>query len=666
MKRPLCLITLLTALPFVKAEDYNVVYNVVSDDIQSIVENVPVQRIINSGTVIIPEFDESCPEELKAPFSYACKLVEEYMLPSLPLRVKVSVEDLTGSQRNAISKVSNAIYENFGSSSYYNIATISTIKGVIFGEICYNTDVTYLQYVPDLDFLTKNPDINIIYNKQKIDEIYFSLDTEPGDKYDFVSLAIRDIIRGLGVYHNFLYNRIEGEIQNVKGTMLPFELVVDKALGVNSSAEERLAKATQGELPISSSLKLYAPATWENGVSLNYFIPGEYKVSQVLSHDFCKGTVRRSLNENSEYLFNGLLGWIYDFTVGTSSPSTSTGGNTELKMDYNGTFYLGNLEPEYGSLTRIDTNSTNLRKPIQRMVDSDNNSVLAHMEAVDYVYQFYPYYNPAYEDPTSPGDGFTVSILKKDGTWDVVFGLTVYFPGIPYELNMSECEFHCDPDEYERTVEGYLKARIATKFTTNFGYTELRSTFFVIDYLPPKVKLRYNFIADDIVSVSDGAASPNATGHKVRLYFSDAEGVDHIILECLRQGARFPNKILINDLKKGYFDVTIDRNTTFTAVAYNDNGQTRGIPVTVELLSQANVEALSFQLHGDDISVKTVNDEISTLDYSITPLTAGTPQLIHSGRSEGNIDISNLSQGLYVLHVIDNKTGVTGSFKFNK
>ncbi len=70
------------------AQSYSESYNVVSDAYNNKIEDVKVIRNINGGTVIIPIFDQTCPEELKTPFMYACKIVEEYMPSSLPLKIK--------------------------------------------------------------------------------------------------------------------------------------------------------------------------------------------------------------------------------------------------------------------------------------------------------------------------------------------------------------------------------------------------------------------------------------------------------------------------------------------------------------------------------------------------------------------------------------------------
>lgn len=89
-------------------------YDVVSDEYLGVSTDYATVRKINGGTVIIPDFDSSCPEQMKAPFSFACKIVEEYLPPCLPLKVNVSCGRLSGSYRNAISKVIFTSKEYFG------------------------------------------------------------------------------------------------------------------------------------------------------------------------------------------------------------------------------------------------------------------------------------------------------------------------------------------------------------------------------------------------------------------------------------------------------------------------------------------------------------------------------------------------------------------------
>lgn len=98
MKKILALLVLLITVVTAKSDSYVESYNVISDRYINLIQETPIIRQINGGTAIIPVFDESCPEEMKSPFSYACKIVEEYMPPCLPLKVKVSCDILNGLQ----------------------------------------------------------------------------------------------------------------------------------------------------------------------------------------------------------------------------------------------------------------------------------------------------------------------------------------------------------------------------------------------------------------------------------------------------------------------------------------------------------------------------------------------------------------------------------------
>ncbi len=647
----LSLILLPSLVVTTRAEDYIESLNIVSDNYSNSIEDVQVIRYINGGTVIIPEFDETCPQKMKVPFTYACKIVEEYMPPCLPIKVKISCNQLVGSQRNAISKVLSQSKENFGSSSYYRNATMSTIKGVILGEYCLNTSVTYLDYISDVNSLTEYPDIAITYNKQRLDEIYFSIDTNPGEKYDFVSLAIRDLLIGLGISHSYVYNPVTNGLQNPFQEMTPFEWYIDKKLGNNGDAVTRLANATKGEFSLGS-LKLFAPTTWINGVSLRYFIPQDNScVSKILSYDFCKGMVTRSLNDNYSYfIFRELLGWKYSFPVSTSTPSSSAAGSTSLFMPYNGTFNIDDCET-MEIRSEIDYQESKYK------TNSLSRSYSAELE--QYIEQFFPFLNDGEFDYSS---GVSVSILKKNGTWDLVQFIPVYEPNMEVTFNMQDWTFHFSNEEYARTVDGYLKARITKKFMDNFGKTTISSTFIVLGYLPQKVGINFSYTDTTVDEMSRVAA----TNKNIRLYFSDTEGIDRIVLERLREGFRVPSKIEITDIKKGYYDTTIDRNTTFTAVGYNENGHTRGVPVTVEYQPASVAAALSFDMQNDAIMIKAGDEAVGDLNYSIAPLSAVGRQAAINGNAVGNVDISSLAEGLYVLTAIDEKSGLQGTFKFRK
>ena len=109
--------------------------NVLSTMYSNEVNDVPAIRNLNGGTVIIPIFDETCPEVMKSAFSYACKIVEDYMPPTLPLKVKVTWRIFSGATADDVSKVNSRTKEDFAGSEYYKNATTSAIKGVLLSEV---------------------------------------------------------------------------------------------------------------------------------------------------------------------------------------------------------------------------------------------------------------------------------------------------------------------------------------------------------------------------------------------------------------------------------------------------------------------------------------------------------------------------------------------------
>lgn len=648
MNRIIAFIIALFATAFIsKADSYTESFNIISDGYSDDIQDAQIIRPINGGTVIIPLFDESCPEDLKAPFSYACKLVEEYMPPCLPIKVKVSCGRVNGSSANSVSKVLARSKENFGTSIEYKNAQMSVIKGVILSELCYNSSVTYLDSVPDIDFLTKNPDIEITYNSQKLGELSFSLDANPGQNYDFISLAVRDLLIGLGISSSYRYNPVTKELLNPSHKLTPFETYIDKVLGNYDDPAARLSKATGGELLLkeysNQSLKLYAPSVWQNGSSLNYFIPqDDCCVSTILSYDFCKGMVTRSLADNYTYfIFHDLLGWKSNFLSGSSTPSSTTAGSTSLLMPYNGSISFN--DTTYGV-----SNIVSGFQPRKTKMFDDSVSVALQ----EYVYSFHPF---LYEGTSNPFEGTSISVLKKDGSWDLVKYIGVCIDDMP--ICMSDLTFHFDESQYARTIDGYLRARITTKKPGNDTRIKYDSKFFVIDYLPQKVNLSYAF-------VNSSATRTSSSSSTVRIYFSNCEGINRIVLEKLRQGNRVPTKIEVTDLKKGYFETTVDRTLTFTAVGYNNNGSSRGVPITITPLSDAL--SLDFNLQDNCIYLNSDDQSDAEYTYSIRTLDVSPSIEMQMGLTTGAIDVSTLPNGLYVLTIRDKDSCRSDSFKFKK
>lgn len=648
------------------AQSYMESYNVVSSEVIEKKEDIRIIRNINGGTVILPEFDETCPEDLKAPFCFACKIVEEYLPPSLPIRVKVSVDDLTGQYANSISRVRSYIIENFAGDNNASIP-MTRIKGVILAEMANSSRVTFEPYVPDKDFLTEKYDITITYNYKYLDEMSFSLEASPGNCYDFISLVLRDLLKGFGLVSDYKYNIITKGLDKPSRPLTYFEEQIDKALGQDLSPVEKLANATKGVLRMlegyKTTLNLYAPFTWKNGISLNYFSPQEgCDLTNILAPDFCKGMVYRSLSDNySEDIFNLLLGWAPDVACGTEFDCKMS-GSTSVLMPYNGSANLQlNSSNQDIQIDNYDFYTTTTPKATQRPIEK--TSIYGpedKYELSQYLELFHPFFTG---DLESPNTSVSISILKKDGSWDVV-ELCSYNK---YTFKMSDWTFHCDESEYARTIDGYLRGRLTTKCTDTYHtITYYPSLFFVIDYLPQKVSMKCKLM-NDTTATTAAAHNPSTSLTKtVKIYFYNTEGVEQIILERLKQGSRIPNKIPITDFKKGYYETSIDKTTTFTAVAYNKNGSSRGLPVTI-VPTNTNTFTNNITIDYNKQCIKVKSEaEPALYSYDIRHILSETGSSSISGYTEELIDISGLSDGEYVLSVTETTTNTSKTIKFRK
>ena len=658
------MMTLLAAM----AQDCDVeICNIVSEETTESVQDVPVVRRINGGTVIIPEFDASCPEEIKGPFSYACKILEDYMQPCMPLRVKVSCGRVNNSGEGpTLSKVTYLCKENFGASTRYRNVPMSTIKGVILDERCFGVSRTYMAHVPSLDFLIEKPDITVVYNSERLDEFSFSLDATPEGKYDFVSVALRDLVRGLGFSTSFRYNPQTKGLDYPRQELLPFECVVKQYLGNEDDPQARLAAATRGELELKQAnqqkgLRIYAPSVWQKGLSLNYFIPDStIAITNILSYNFGKGTVARSLHDNySASIFYYLLGWRGDRITMSGGVSTSYRGSTAVKVPYMGSLSLDTVPM---------TMSGRYVPPPERVQPGDPSDTIPPVDMTplyDYVASFHPFQVP--EGATTSQEGTSVSVLKNDGKWDLVCFLPFYIE--PLVLDMTEWTFNCPDEEYARTADGYLKARVTVSKRDIYGGYNYESTFMVLDYLPQRINLSYSRPVQAAATISDDeeGIQPMAVERKpVRIYFSNLEGIDRIILERLREGTRLPSKLVVNDFRKGYTDLTIDRNTTFTAIGYNANGSTRSLPITIAYDDTPEISEASFLMSPTSISVRFGDGKDEEFDYTVTSLEANPVENTLSGRASEHIDISGLEDGMYVLTVSPVTGKGSSSFKFKK
>lgn len=628
------------------AYEYDECHNIVSESYNNRISDIEVIREINGGTIVSPLFDNSCPEDLKNAFSYACKILEEYLPSCPPLYVKVSCGKVNHSGGKALSKVSRHYTEEFDHPPVDCSFPISAVKGILLGEL-FGGSTAYASYIPSLEHIIQEPDMSITYNDQILQECSFSLDATPGNKYDFVSVALRDLLIGLGMSSSYRYNPITNELHNPTGKMTPFESIIDETIGHKGNNNERFVAATKGSLflPLTvgahvDGLTVYAPTTWINGVSLNYFMPNPYySITQVLAYDFGKGTVARFLgNELHQEIFSKLLGWIYNVPTSTDRSYASETGSTSNKIEYK--------RPNSVEAAQVYTHRSNSNQDLNNIVD--------------YLYTYHPYQHPQgnYNER-----GVSISVLKKDGTWDLVNFSTNYWWTNDVEMDMSTWTLHFPDEDYARTVDGYLRVRRTTAKTNGHGMS-YNSKYYVANYLPQQVKLNYARGHQFIQSSVDKASN---SSNNVRLYLRDIEGADRIVLERKREGARLPTRTDIENFRCGYYDIVLDKTTTFTVVAFNSNGSSRSLPLTIEAVSTASIfKSLSYSIENGIMKFTTEDNNPLKLDYVISSIGLDGKQAILSGISDGSINLEFLPHGTYAIRITDHNSGIIKSYKIKK
>lgn len=497
-----------------------------------------------------------------------------------------------------------------------------------------------------------------------MDEFSYSLYATPLDKYDFVTVALRDIAKGLGISSRIMADVTNQKIIYTGGGISPYEEWIYSAIG-SGNASQAYVNATKGSLPVKidgyGTLSLYAPSPFQNGVSLNSFIPDPNKnITQLLTYEFGRGTVIRDITDNYKSLFKYGLGW--EAAIATGGPHSDangvTTGNTEEAIPYGGTITGGT--PIF--LTEANSKNKQHSWNIETYSTSDFN-------IEEYCWPYDCNYRP---DAIFDEEGWTVALLKKDGTWDIVYDL----PVIPSYLNvsMNDFQYHYDMNEYARTADGFLRCRVVynqNNLDNIYGgtYRSMKTRYYVLNYLPQRTEMKFS----GVMPATSTRALTNEYMRDIKIGIKNLEGTERIVVEQLDEGERVPSKFEVNDFKKGYFVATVDKEfySEFTIVAYNKNGSTRSETIEIAPLEPAS-QNFEIQILNDEIKIKNARkrnlSKTLLASYEILPLNGYATHSLLKGNIESNeptINISSLKAGTYVLNYFDTRN-IKHSVKFQK
>lgn len=625
--------------------------------------NLPIVRNCAGGTKLITEFEGNWPFEMKGAFEYACKIWEEAMPTSLPIRILAKLDD--NRQTTAISTVSTKRVSNNGMSPYAIYAPASytsQIKGTVYYVMSGKGYTAMYDSILTEQMMAGHDIIITYYNKNNnlADNCSFSLENETeSGKYDFVSVVLRDIAKGFGLIWQANIVRNE-EFRINLNTITPYEYYVLKSLGYNLNYANNIVDSHQAYInALNDSLMLedehnkwyiYAPPVWDSNKSLNYFMPqNDKKITRLLTYDFGKETLVRDISDkHTVAMFRDLLYWKADVPTGMSSTSCyETNTKTDDVIPYKGTIHLNSNSPQkYNNNELANLNST---------IATDNYVNMPDLHP----------YHPSFQ-MDERGEGRTIALLLKDGTWDVVYrcrALAGTF--IETDINVEDLVLHHEIDDYARTCDGYLRCRIISGLKVlGFSYIKYDIEHYVLDYLPQIPQANFSRVLP--------FENEEDYYRDVRIGLNNLEGVTRVVIEQLDEDNTVPYYYEVPDFQKGYFIATVDREltTTFTIISYNQNGSTTNTYVMPPLTPVDDLQ-LQFSVNDNSINVysKGKRDSRKSLILSYQILDYSTGNIYRTGVSNcssvNTIDTSTLEKGVYLLVIKDIK-GNTHSIKFIK
>lgn len=546
-------------------------------------------------------------------------------------------------------------------------------------SIQFINDTNYPKYL-DADMY----DVRLTYSKEMIKKCTFSIEPqfEDYDKYDFVSIVLRDLAKSIGFHCSFIedtYAEPKQWIGFAGNKHSYYENLIINALGT-SEPVQAYQNATKGTvaLPIEDygTLNLYAPDPWQNYVSLNCFVTtGWSGLPYLLSHEFGRGSVVRDITDYGyPALFKNALGWKTYRATGSNSPRVNMSGATDSIIPYKGSISMSRTSSRARSFSYQDEISAveTVQKPkAVSVADDDNYEDFLFRE---YMTPYHHFYRP--EDGTA-GYGWSVSVLKKDGTWDVLYDTQEYWKDL--DITSSDMVFHCSDEEYARTCDGYLRGRITHaehEYSYYGGYDVYDVTFAALDYVPQKPHMSFDGVVEmpQARTMAVAQADYDEYLRDIKIGIKNLEGTDRIIVEQLIEGDRIPTKFEVEDFKKGYFTATVDKEfySWFTIVAENKNGSVRSETLEIAPLEPAEEYSFDVKISDETITIagnsRRLYERNSLTRYEITPLSGMAAMASLAGEIEENradIDIADLPGGVYALNYYDRR-GTCYSQKFVK
>lgn len=362
-------------------------------------------------------------------------------------------------------------------------------------------------------------------------------------------------------------------------------------------------------------------------------------------HDLLKAFHLREMQNDKYEMEYAVTKWEAKDVYPVSASSTGSSNNL---IAYNGSISLNTNSNKTNISSNEDLSTLqSVSKKINLTMDAGDFDLSSYLFPYNYMY------------PDNNGNGaWLISLLKKDGTWELVYRQSAGSFNIPLQTSMSEWNISSNHEQYAITCDGYLRCRI-TRYKQLYDnlyqrpYYDIANYYYVLDYLPQQVKMSYT-PENQVLQTRIMSSSNDEYTQDIKIFIKDTEGTNRVIVEQLDEGNDLPIKYEVTDFKKGYFVATVDKElfTEFVVYSYNNNGSTVSETLVVDPLVPYD---FSIHLSSDKIVVNGNTRSGSRLfDYNIYTSSTTTLQHVKKGvisTTNPVIQISDLSKGAYILDV---------------
>lgn len=228
----------------------------------------PAEMNLKSGVVAKSDFQVefvNFPENAKSAFLYAVSMYENLISSTVPIRVQAKWENMNG---NVLSQCApTAFYKNF--------------NGARLSDVYY--PVALVEKLAEKEMNDGEADIVCTFNGSNT--WYFGTDGDgPSNQYDFVTVAMHELIHGLGFVGFFNIDNGVGTLKNAQGLPSIYDVFVYNTLNqqLSNSADFNIPSVSLKNALQSESLvvkgnngqakeKLFAPKSWNGGSSIYHY-----------------------------------------------------------------------------------------------------------------------------------------------------------------------------------------------------------------------------------------------------------------------------------------------------------------------------------------------------------------------------------------------------------